>query len=235
MNLSLSGNDSAVRFRRQQRDRRVLIVTLSVCCSLALIAFAVSYGPAYQAYWSYTPREGDLLFQSLPHSRLVNAIEGVTESPYSHCGIVAQRQGQWVVYEAFRSVEASSLKEVIFRGRNQGFAIYRLVPEKRSHVPAMIRNLQEYLGRPYDVRYRMDDESLYCTELIFKAYQRATGGEALGTMVRFGDMNWRPHRETIEFFEQGPVPVDREMITPRHMAQAPQLELVFSYNIQSTP
>src|SRR4051794_6901417 len=49
---------------------------------------------------SYAPREGDLVFQSLPHNPLVDAIEGVSKSPLSHCGIVVKQGDQWYVLEA---------------------------------------------------------------------------------------------------------------------------------------
>lgn len=229
---------SAVITGRQQRNRgsrRIFAVTLVVCSAFAVAVFAWIHGPGYAAYWRYSPREGDIVFQSLPHSRLANAIEGVTESPYSHCGIVAKLDGKWVVYEAYRTVEATPLREVIFRGRNHGFAVYRLVPDKQRYVQSTIQNVKTYLGRQYDVRYRMDDDEIYCTELIFKAYQHASGGEALGTLVRLGDLRWRPYEDTIKYYERGPVPLDREMITPRQLAQASQLELVFAHGIATTP
>ena len=114
------------RPNRKRRERRVFIVTFVVCTLLGLAVIAFVFGPAYVAYWKYSPQEGDIIFQSLPRSRLVNAIEGVTQSPYSHCGIVSKQDDAWVVYEAYRNVEVTPLKEFIFRGRNQGFAVYRL-------------------------------------------------------------------------------------------------------------
>jgi hypothetical protein len=39
-------------------------------------------------YIFYAPQEGDIIFQSLPHHELVDAIEGATRSPWSHCGVV---------------------------------------------------------------------------------------------------------------------------------------------------
>ena len=38
--------------------------------------------------FTYQPREGDILFQSLPHGELVDAIEGIAESNRSHCGVL---------------------------------------------------------------------------------------------------------------------------------------------------
>lgn len=215
---------------RQQRDRRIFLGTFTAGVLLAFAVFAWTYGPSYIAYWNYAPQEGDILFQSLPHSRLVNAIEGISQSPYSHCGLVSMQNGRWVVFEAFRNVEETPLKDFIFRGRQQGFAAYRLKDEYRHFIPAIVENSKQFLGRPYDVRYRMDDERIYCTELIYKAY-RGAARQPLGRLSRLGDLNWRPYEATIEHFEGGPAPLDREMITPREMAKAPQLSLVYSYQI----
>jgi hypothetical protein len=217
----------ATPLRRNERSRRIVVVTAVACTLLSFAVFAWVYGAAYVAFWSYQPLEGDILFQSLPHSPLVDAIEGVTASPYSHCGIVAKEEGRWVVYEAFHNVEATPLKKFLFRGRDLKFDVYRLKGQFQQYVPATIVNTKTYLGRPYDVRYRMDDERIYCSELIYKAY-RDSSGQQLGAMVRLGDLNWKPFAKTIEHFEKGPVPVDREMITPRDLSEAEQLELVFA-------
>jgi hypothetical protein len=217
----------ATPLRRNERSRRVLVVTVGACALFSFAVFAWISGATYVAFWSYQPLEGDILFQSLPHSPLVDAIEGVTASPYSHCGIVATENRRWVVYEAFQNVEATPLKQFLFRGRDQRFAVYRLKDQFQQYVPATIANTKTYLGRPYDVRYRMDDERIYCSELIYKAYLDSSG-QPLGELVRLGDLNWKPFAKTIEHFEKGPVPTDREMITPRDLSKAEQLELVFT-------
>ena len=82
------------------------------------------------------------------------------------------------------------------------------------------------MGRPYDIRYRMDDEKIYCSELIFKGYRDATG-EQLGKLVKFGDLKWGRHVPIIIKIE-GSIPVNRIMITPRHLSEAKQLGKVFS-------
>jgi hypothetical protein len=188
---------------------------------------------AYAGYLKYEPKEGDVIFQSLPHGSVVWAIEGVTGSPYSHCGIVCSRNGQWIVYEAYRGVSATPLRTFLLRGRGGGFAVYRLREQYRGHIPETLRCCEKYLGRPYDIRYRMDDEKIYCSELVFKAFRDATDGQQLGTLVKFGDMNWGPYETLIRQIEDGPVPIDREMITPRDLARARQLSPVFIHNIST--
>jgi len=50
-------------------------------------------GRLYPVEVRYRPVEGDLLFQSLPHCPLVDAIENATQSSYSHCGMVVRTDG----------------------------------------------------------------------------------------------------------------------------------------------
>ena len=228
-------NTTAARPRKlaRRRDRLIAGGVLVAMLLAVLGALAYAFGPACAAYWDYQPQEGDVIFQSLPHSRLVNAIEGATRSPFSHCGVVGKQDGRWVVYEAYDGVGATPLREFLFRGRNQGFAVYRLKADRQQHVPEMLKCVRSYLGRPYDVRYRFDDEAIYCSELIFKAYRDASDGEELGDVVKFGALNWQPFEATVRHYETGPVPVDREMITPKDLALAPQLELVFSHAIRA--
>lgn len=215
------------------KERRILIWTTAVSVLIFLSAFAWIYGPVMFAYWQYQPQEGDILFQSLPRSLLAKVMEDASESNYSHCGIITQQDGQWVVYEAYQKVKATPLLEVIFRGRNYGFAIYRFKPEKQKLISDTIAQAKEHLDKPYDVRYIMDnDEEIYSAELIYNAYRKASGGESLGSLVTLGQLRWKPHRDTIRYFERGPVPVRRLLITPKNLAQAPQLELVSSFRLE---
>lgn len=211
-----------------KRRARWFFLAWVVPVLLAMIALACYLVPSYAAYLRYEPKEGDVVFQSLPHHALIDAIEGATHSPYSHCGIVGKEDGGWYVYEAFRGVERTSLRTWCGRGRDGAFAVFRLREEYQPKVPEILRHVREYLGRPYDLHYRMDDEKIYCSELVYKAFLKATG-KPLGKTVRFGELDWKPYRKTVESIEQGPAPVDREMITPRHLSEADALQLVYRY------
>lgn len=212
-------------------NRRIVLAVLAVFVLAAAGIMAVVLGPAYLAARQYEPQEGDIVFQSMPHTPLIDAIEGASECSLSHCGIVGKHNGQWVIYEALRGVEITPLKMFLLRGRQQGFAVYRLREQYRPQIPATLAAVQKYLGRPYDIRYELDDEKIYCSELIYKAFRDVTGQE-LGQLVRLGDLKWQPHEATIRELQQGPPPLDRLMITPRDLALAPQLELVQAYQIE---
>lgn len=174
----------------------------------------------------YAVQEGDILFQPLPHSRLVDAIEGVSLSIYSHCGIVERKDGKWYVIEAIGPVRETPLGDWIDRGRSGYFDAFRLSPDLQPRVPEILAAARGYLGRPYDIHYSFDDERIYCSELIFKAVKTVTGRQ-LGKVERLGDLNWEAHESYIRSIE-GIVPKDREMITPQALSAAKELTLVYT-------
>jgi len=114
---------------------------------------------------AYSPREGDIVFQSLPHEELVDAIEGVTHSPYSHCGVVLRRDNKWIVVEAIMDVHETPLLQWMQRGRKAGVAVYRLTPKYTTIIPEFKKHLISYEGLPYDYDYEMSDKAIYCSEL----------------------------------------------------------------------
>jgi hypothetical protein len=175
---------------------------------------------------AYELKEGDLYFQSLPRNAVVNAIEGASESPYSHCGILVRKVDEWFVLEAIGPVRETPLAKWIKQARDKHYDVFRLKREHTGNIPAFIQAARKYMGRPYDIRYRMDDEKIYCSELILKGYRDPTG-ESLGKLVKFGDLKWVRHTPVILTIE-GSIPLNRIMITPRHLSEAKQLEKVFS-------
>ncbi|RYD82724.1 MAG: hypothetical protein EOP84_08970 [Verrucomicrobiaceae bacterium] len=167
---------------------------------------------------TYEPRDGDIVFQSLPHGELVDAIEGVTQSPWSHCGVVMRFEGGWEVVEAIGHVRRTPLSLWIMRGRSGRFVVYRPKPSVPGVSEARFQSrlasaLTPYMGRPYDYRYAPEDREIYCSELVFKAYRDAFGVE-IGRWEELGQLNWKPFEAFIRTLENGPVPLQRPMITP---------------------
>jgi hypothetical protein len=221
--------------RIRQRELRWTAGILGVFLVATLAIATYIYGPSSYAAATYQPQEGDVVFQSLPHSPLVNAIEGGSGSPLSHCGIVAREGNRWVVYEALRPVGPTRLSHYLARGRNRAFLVKRLRPEHQTYIPAMLTSVREMRGKPYDIRYRLDDNraAIYCSELIYLAWQDATAGQSsaqpLGKLITLGELKWKPYEQLIEHLEKAPPPLDRQMITPRDLSQAKQFETALSF------
>ena len=221
------------------RPKQALVIAFLLVITTGLLGCSESPGNTGEAETEpeppaeYTPRVGDVIFQSSEKTALIEMIEGASGSHYSHCGIVDQVDGQWVVYEAADTVTATPLEVFIDRGRGDGFAAYRFKKDYQDDIPTIIEKTRVYLGRPYDFRYRMDDEHIYCSELIYKAFAKSTG-QTLGELVRLGDLEWKPYEPLILELESGPPPLDRLIITPIDLALAEQLEVVYSRDFEVT-
>jgi hypothetical protein len=176
---------------------------------------------------AYDPQVGDLLFQSSPHGPLVDAIEGATESPYSHVGMVVKRDGRWGVLESGgrAGVVVTPLDAFLIRGRKASFAAFRFHDRYTEQIPAVVAAAERFLGKPYDMHYEFDDEKIYCSELIYKGFKAATG-EELGRVRKLGELKWQPFEKLIRRLENGGLPLERPMITPRDLSEATQLRLV---------
>lgn len=180
----------------------------------------------------YSPQPGDFVFQSLPHNPLIDAIEGSSGSPFSHCGIVKQRSvekkhgDEWMVIEAIGPVKETPWAHWIAQGRESAYVVFRLRDPLAKKVPAILAAAEKYEGRPYDIHYDMDDEKIYCSELLYKSVRDATGRK-LGRIRKLGELKWQPYEKVIRSIENGGLPLEREMITPRDFSEAPELQEVF--------
>ena len=194
--------------------------------SLAILVFGLAFelfGDAKKPA-DYEPQEGDIVFQSLPHCPLVDAIEGCTHSPFSHCGIVHKAADGWCVIEAIGPVTQTPLEFWKLQGRQQSFAVKRLIKPPVNLIDRFVAEALKFIGKPYDIHYSMDDEAIYCSELIYKAYLKVSG-RGLGKMTKLRELDWRPPEAIIRSID-GQVPLDREMITPLALFEAPELKEV---------
>ena len=141
--------------------------------ALGLLLACCTVGLRGAAEETYQPKEGDVVFESLPHNALIDTIEGSTGSPFSHCGILHQTGGAWVVIEAIGPVKETPLAAWIAQGRDGHLSAFRPKSAYASKIGAFITAAQGYVGRPYDIHYSMDDEAIYCSELIYKAFLKA--------------------------------------------------------------
>jgi len=182
------------------------------------------------SYVEYDPNEGDIVFQSLPNSALTRAIEGATNSLYSHTGMVIKKGGLWYVREAVGPVKDTILYLWIMRGRDAKFAVYRLKEQYKESIPSFINESEKYLGLPYDIYFELDDEKIYCSELVYKSFKDATH-ENLGQLIKLKDLNWKSHRAFIESIEVNGIPYEREMIAPSDLSKASQLVKIYSNGI----
>jgi Permuted papain-like amidase enzyme, YaeF/YiiX, C92 family len=102
-------------------------------------------------------------------------------------------------------------------------------PLTAENLAAMRAEGEKEMGRPYDIRFNMDDERIYCSELVWKIYERGAHLR-VGTIERFGDMDFtgaEARRVLKERFGNA-FPADQEVITPASIFRSHLLSTVDS-------
>jgi hypothetical protein len=81
-----------------------------------------------------------------------------------------------------------------------------------------------FLGRPYDLTFEWSDERMYCSELVWKIYDRALGID-IGTLQKIRDFNLTdPTVAKLMKQRYGDaVPMDEPVIAPVAMFNSPLL------------
>jgi len=136
-------------------------------------------------------RSGDLIFQT-SLSGQSKAIQIATRSKYSHCGLVFKDGGSFYVVEAVQPVKRTPLDKWIARGEGGKYVIKRLVNANQVVTPATLARMKQigesFLGKNYDGTFEWSDDKMYCSELVWKIYQRATGIE-IGALQKLRDFD----------------------------------------------
>jgi hypothetical protein len=157
---------------------------------LALVPFLITVA-ALGAERSPLLRDGDIIFQS-SCSRQSVAIEQATHSPYSHMGIIFIRHGEPYVYEAIGPVQYTPVSRWIARGDGGHYVVKRLKDADRLLTPATVARLrrvaESFRGAPYDLTFEWSDKRIYCSELVWKIYERGVGLR-IGELQRLRDFN----------------------------------------------
>ncbi|HJW32037.1 MAG TPA: YiiX family permuted papain-like enzyme [Holophagaceae bacterium] len=177
-------------------------------------------------------REGDVLFQTSRSNQSV-AVQSATHSKWSHMRLLFRRHGRWVVLEAVQPVKYTVLDAWIRRGEGGHVEAKRLKASvKRLSSPEVAKLQREgerFLGRPYDLTFEWDDRRIYCSELVWKAYDRALGLKLgkLQTLAEFDLTAPAVQRKMAERYPKG-MPRGMSVISPQAMYDAPELETAWS-------
>jgi len=92
----------------------------------------------------------------------------------------------------YKQLKKTPLDKWIARGQNGHFVIKRLKNAEQvltNDALAKMKQVgQEFSGKNYDLTFEWSDNKIYCSELIWKVYQRATGVE-IGKLEKLKDFD----------------------------------------------
>jgi len=172
-------------------------------------------------------KDGDLIFQTSRSSQS-KAIQLATNSQYSHCGIVFKEGNSFYVFEAVQPVKRTPLAEWIARGEKGEYVVKRLKNAEQTLTPDVIQKMKEigkgFYGKNYDLAFEWTDEKIYCSELIWKIYQRATGIE-IGNLEQLGDfdLSSKVVKQKIKERYGEKIPLDELVISPASLFESDKL------------
>jgi hypothetical protein len=137
-------------------------------------------------------RRGDakLLLGHFPFSRFLSA---VSNSRFSHTGILAIEKGETVVYDTTKAGVRRQPFCVWILDNAGPFGVKRARADDQQYAAKAVAYCREMFARqlPFDYELSIDDRAFYCVEMTEKAYR--TNGMPLSEPVRLGDMERITH------------------------------------------
>ena len=150
----------------------IILAVIAALVCIAAIPFRFMIAESFTGNKSPVEdvKEGDVIFQtSLSHQSPL--IKAATRSSITHCGIIVMRNGEPYVLETLKTLVVTPLDEFIARGKDGKYWL------KRSKLEDIKIEYKHYLGKPYDLAFKFDNDIFYCSELIYDIYKNQLGIE----------------------------------------------------------
>jgi hypothetical protein len=177
-------------------------------------------------------RDGDLIFHTSQSSQS-KAIQLATHSPYSHCGMLVKKNGYWMVYEAALTVKTTPLRGWIYQGKGEHFVVKRLHDAATALTPAAVARLDSvgktFLRLKYDKQFAWSNDEMYCSELIWKVYDRGLHRQ-IGQLQQLKDFDLSSPTVQAKLRERygDKLPLNETVISPVSIFRSSELVTVLS-------
>lgn len=177
-----------------------------------------------------TLMDGDIIFHTSRSSQSI-AVQRATRSRYSHMGLIVHRSGKPYVLEAISTVQFTPFDQWIARGTGRHFVVKRLHNAKAMLSPSAQQKIKatasQFVGRPYDLVFNWSDDQIYCSELVWKIYDRSLHVQ-IGKLERVRDFDLTDPVVQSKMRERygNKIPLNEPVISPEAMFRSPQLVTV---------
>jgi hypothetical protein len=214
-------------------------------CILLLFSFILVSCKSNQKNNVFELKQGDLLFQNTGTGEIDNAIKDVTATSlsknYSHVGIAMQKEGKWFVVEAIpkEGICQTPLKKFLNRNKNKfnksQTTVARLDSYYQPYISKAIAYGLERIDAPYDEIFLWDDNSYYCSELVYKMFSsQGLSKDAIPFLTHpmtFNDSTGNPMPSWKTYYKtrNQPIPEGIEGTNPNLMASSPRIKFVHDY------
>ena len=226
-------------------NKTIMNSTRKQTCILFLFSFVLLSCNSNQKNNNFELKEGDLLFQNTGTGEIDNAIKEVTATSfsknYSHVGIAMQKDKKWFVVEAIPKEGICQTPLIQFLSRNKNkfnkskTTVARLNSDYQPYISKAIAYGIERIHTPYDEIFLWDDDSYYCSELVYKMFssQDLPAGSIpfLTHPMTFNDSTGNPMPSWVTYYEtrNQPIPEGIEGTNPNLMANSPHIKFMHDY------
>jgi len=187
-----------------------------------------------------TIQEGDLLFQDLNCGELCDAIEAVTEGvngkDFSHCAMVVKINDTLQVVEAIGDkVQVNSIKNFFARSGDtasiQNITVGRVLEKYQPLVAKAALSAKAHIGEPYDDVFLINNNSWYCSELLYDAFKEANDSKEFFELnpMTFKDPKTNDYFPAwVDYYQQlkTDIPEGRPGINPGLISRSDKIEIV---------
>ena len=201
---------------------------LSVLVAVALAAACVG---ADGAGLPWSPQTGDVVFHTSLSAQSV-AVQQATRSKWSHVGMVVRDGDGWSVIEAVQPVRVVPLADWLDRGEGGRYEVHPLANDvlDPSAQEALAGAARVFLGRDYDALFGWSDDRIYCSELVWKAYERGVGLRLSEPRpLSDFDLSAPAVRELIAQRYPDGLPPGEVAVSPQDLADSPLLERLVAH------
>ena len=218
---------------------------LKQTCILLSFFFVLFSCNSNQKSNNFELKQGDLLFQNTGTGEIDNAIKDVTATSlsknYSHVGMAMQKEGKWFVVEAIPKEGICQTPLEMFLNRNKNkfnksqTTVARLDSYYQPYISKAIAYGLERIDTPYDEIFLWDDNSYYCSELVYKMFSsQDLPKDAIPFLTHpmtFNDSTGNPMPSWKTYYKtrNQPIPEGIEGTNPNLMASSPRIKFVHDY------
>ncbi len=176
-------------------------------------------------------REGDVVFlvSPTPHT---DPVLLATKSRIGHVGMILRHNGEMMFFEAVSPVKYTPLEAWKKKQEGKQFTVKRLARAESVLTARDLARLDSlastFEGKPYDSWYGWSDEKLYCSELIWKLYDRILGID-LCPLRKLKEYDLTPpevQKKLKERFPNG-APMEETVVAPEDLYQSRLLTTVY--------
>ena len=146
-------------------------------------------------------------------------------------GVILFKNSKPYVLEASATVKFTPLNKWIAQGNDGHYVVKRLKNASTQLTATTTHKLHDeakhFIGRPYDLTFEWSDNRIYCSELVWKLYDKALNIK-IGELQRLKEFNLNSPAVKAKLHERygSNIPMDELVISPEAMFKSDLLMLI---------